>query len=205
MLIPIAIGTNNEVIVLISIIMKRLLFIFIISLVFITQVKAQTKYYFPEGNSNLDFTSKYLATIKEPIIFQSKSKYDEYRFTWLRSFDYPVVIRIEKRGDIYTVYWKEWDFYNKQIKRITDGQKNINKEIWDRFMNKLSHTNFWNMDINDPNEQGLDGAEWTLEGKSSSKYHVVERWSPKSSTDYFQCCDYLIGLTDLQIPENRKY
>ena len=71
-------------------------------------------------------------------------------------------------------------------------------------MKQLTKIDFWGMDTNEK-VMGNDGAQWVLEGKLDKKYHVVNRWTPNSSSNYYKCCDFLIGLTDLKIKPNEKY
>jgi DNA topoisomerase IB len=52
---------------------------------------------------------------------------------------------------------------------------------------------------------GLDGAEWIIEGKRFNQYQVVDRWTPDKNSKYYKCCDFLISLTDLEISERDKY
>ena len=39
---------------------------------------------------------------------------------------------------------------------------------------------FWDAPTEDPGKNGEDGAQWIIEGRRQGRYHVVERWSPKS-------------------------
>lgn len=47
----------------------------------------------------LNWYSSQLFPTKEPILFNYYLGHDTYRFTWLRSFDNPVVLTINKKGD----------------------------------------------------------------------------------------------------------
>jgi hypothetical protein len=193
--------------------MKRLAIIIIISLVFISQIKAQHKSYFPLGKSNdntkIDtvfgkWYSQELADMKEPVLFKNKIKDEVYRFTWLRSFNYPIVIRIVKHNNVYSIIWKEGNDDHKHPKLIIDKQKTIAIATWNDFLNKLKQINFWEMQTTEQ-DNGMDGAQWILEGKIINKYHVVDRWTPSASTAYYKCCDFLISLTDIKIAPRRKY
>ena len=194
--------------------MKRFFFDFVIPLVFISQVRAQTIKYFPHNSrdkSGLDsFTnswySEQLTAMKEPVIFTDKTKNEVYRFTWLRTFHHPVAIRIEKHNDSYVLYWKMCDGAGgyKPGKLIVDRQKTVTRVTWEEFTSKLRTIGFWQMSTS-VKVLGNDGAEWILEGKLVNDYHVVTRWTPNASSDYYKCCDYLIGLTDLKIIEKDKY
>lgn len=76
------------------------------------QPKDSASYFFPTelnfGDSvvktgldtfNLNWYSSQLFPTKEPILFNYYLGHDIYRFTWLRSFDNPVVLTINKKDD----------------------------------------------------------------------------------------------------------
>lgn len=150
--------------------------------------------------------SEQLSALKEPVLYNTHASNEVYRFTWLRTFHNPIAIRIEKTDTTYMIYWKLCDGaggYNPG-KLKTYNHKAINKSIWEKFKIDLNQINFWNLQQND-GLPGYDGAMWVLEGKTSEKYHFVERWSPNLKSKYYQCCDFLISLTDLKINEKNKY
>ena len=150
--------------------------------------------------------SEQLFALREPVIYMDQSQKEIYRFTWLRTFDNPIAIRIEKQEDSYNLYWKLCNgaggYEPGQL--TIQKQKSINKLTWDEFKNRLKQTSFWNLKTIKI-IGGLDGSEWILEGKTLDQYHVVDRWTPRENTKYYQCCDFLIGLTDLNITGNDKY
>lgn len=150
--------------------------------------------------------SQHLFAMREPVIFINKSQNEIYRFTWLRTFDNPVAIRIEKNGDTYLLYWKLCNGAGGyQPGQLTvNKQKTIDKITLDEFKNKLNQIDFWNLKTNE-NISGNDGSQWILEGKMSKKYHVVNRWTPSEKGKYYRCCDFLIELTDLKIKSDEKY
>jgi hypothetical protein len=187
--------------------MKKLLFI-ILSIIFINSSEAQEISYFPKtkdgsglDESKISWYSGKLKGMNEPVLYNSKSKDAVYRFTWIR-YGPAAVIGIERHNSIYYIYWKERIYDNKVP--YTEKRKIITKEIWDSFQDKLKHIVFWKLTTND-GEKGADGSEWILEGKASDKYHVVDRWSPHSKSAFFQCCYYLIKLTDLKNPQGERY
>lgn len=151
--------------------------------------------------------SKHLFAMKEPILFADKSQSETYRFTWLRTFHNPIAIRIEKRGNSYMLYWKLCDgaggYQPGQL--IIDQRKEIDKATWNEFQNGLAQIDFWNMQTNETEISGTDGARWILEGKKDQQYQVLDRWSPSEKSKYYQVCYFLIGLTDLVIKEDEKY
>ena len=132
---------------------------------------------------------KHLASMEEPILFR-KASGKVYRFTWLRSFDSPMVFRISKnRKNSFKLVVKKTDghggyeageiIFNKDI-QLTNSQSGpllgkIEKEC-----------EFWKMP-SQINEDGHDGAQWILEGIKEGKYHMVDRQSPVKG------CMYEIG------------
>ena len=147
-----------------------------------------------------------LFALKEPIIFSNETQDEIYRFTWLRTFHNPIAIRIEKQDGNYTLYWKlangagGYDPGELEINK----QKTLDKKIWEEFISKLNGADFWNLGVVH-NENGKDGSQWILEGKSTNKYHVVDRWSPGKGSKFYECCDYLLSSTDLIISYEKKY
>ncbi|MFH0895223.1 MAG: hypothetical protein V2A54_12380, partial [Bacteroidota bacterium] len=83
-------------------------------------------------------------------------------------------------------------------------KKFIDKDTWLEFKSKVDQIDFWNLKKRD-SFIGLDGSYWILEGKIPTQYNVADRWSPNNDGTFYQCCDYLIGLTDLKIENNKKY
>jgi len=90
-------------------------------------------------------------------------------------------------------------------KLILDKQKTITVAEWNQFIARLIRAGFWNMATELKGILGNDGSQWILEGKNGDRYHVVDRWTPGSSTDYYKCCDYLLSLTDIKVSGQDKY
>jgi len=150
--------------------------------------------------------SKHLFAMKEPLIYSDPSPKAIYRLTWLRTFHNPVAIRIEKNGNTYQLYWKVSSGAGgyKPGKLTIDKRKVIDKSLWNKFQNQLHELQFWTLKTNEK-ISGNDGSQWILEGKVGKLYHVVDRWTPNTQSNYYRCCNYLIELTDLNISGNAKY
>ena len=171
-----------------------------------------TQFYFPNSvfyefdNFCNKWYSKHLFAMREPILFPNSSQTETYRFVWLRTFHNPIAIRIEKQQNIYLLTWKLCDGaggYEPGRLSIAK-QKQIDENTWENFKKLLNKIDFWKMDT-EVKEMGFDGSQWILEGKVADKYHVVDRWTPRGGA-YYECCDFLIGLTDLTFNnKNRKY
>jgi len=103
-----------------------------------------------------------------------------YRFLYLRSFDSPIAVRLVVTGD-----------GGRLISKTTSGQGGfepghlilnrespLSKEATEWFLAEVKHAHFWDVPIRDGNGDGLDGAQWIVEGVKQGRYHIIERWSP---------------------------
>lgn len=162
-----------------------------------------------EGIDNFknNWYSRQLFALKEPVINGYNSDQEIYRFTWLRTFHHPIAIRLENRGNEYFVFWKMCDGAGgyQPGELIMNRQKKIGKNTWNSFKAKLAETNFWRLPSHAKEISGKDGAQWILEGRKSGRYHVVDCRSPAKNSKFYRCCDFLIGLTDLNIKCALKY
>lgn len=141
--------------------------------------------------------SKMLFALHEPLIYPYSGKDEMYRFTWLRTFDHPAIIRIQQKGNNYFASEKisggQGGYYPGKI--IFDTIFEVNLAAWNGFTGKINNIDFWNLETEN-NDGGLDGSEWILEGSKDGRYHLVARWSPDENRDpnFRDCCEYLISL-----------
>lgn len=140
--------------------------------------------------------SEVLAVLNEPVIYHNQSDTVIYRFTWLRAFHAPVVIRLEGYKGRYQLIWKAYD--------KASGSRLLDRKTWNMFVKQLTRADFWQLPA-DEDVIGVDGSRWLLEGKLPGRYHVVNRFTPKPDSAYYQCCDLLIRLTGLQFTDREKY
>ncbi len=149
--------------------------------------------------------SEHLYAMKEPLLFNKNLNKEVYRFTWLRTFHNPIAIRIENIGKNYKLTWKLCDGAGgyEPGKLTINKSVEINPEKWDMFKSKLDSLDYWNMSLGRMSN-GTDGSEWILEGVNKEKYNVVTIWSP-SKGSFYDACNFLLSLTDLEINEDDKY
>lgn len=131
---------------------------------------------------------------EKPLITNDNAGSEIYRFLWLRSFHHPVSIRVEINVNGPMLHFKELGGAGgyepgKPIKNIS---KKITQTEWCGFINKLKIARYWTM-FPMHKTQGLDGAEWVLEGVKDGRYHLVSRWSPNNG-NYRNACIYLLHL-----------
>lgn len=109
-----------------------------------------------------------------------------YRFTYLRSFDNPLSIRIEISDDgtgilYFAMCDRPLNPYGGDL--IATEKKDLTKEQVNTLLQAIEKNDFWNLPVTGDLE-GFDGSQWIIEGVSEGKYHIVDRWSPKDDAVY---------------------
>ena len=143
----------------------------------------------------------------EPILKNTTIDGSIYRFTWLRTFHHPIVIRIINVQDNITLISKTMSGQSGfDLGRLnSDATISIATVQWDTFQKLLHAANFEHIpSLQNPDEMGKDGAEWVMEQFSKGHYGFVERWSP-GSVSFREACLYLLRLSGLQVKEKDMY
>lgn len=149
--------------------------------------------------------SAVLSEFKEANLHTYSGDDDIYRFTWLRSFHNPVVIRFQKHKNEYILTKKEMidnGRYTPNEFVVNDSQY-FTAAKWENWKIKLGRNNFWNMATLDHESRPMDGADWILEAKINGRYHFVTRYS--YDAEFMECCKYLLRLSKLKIREEDIY
>lgn len=129
--------------------------------------------------------SSHLLAAKEPSLFQasrnSRASYDAIRFTWLRSFDPPVIVRIEGINSasarlIAKQLSGAGGYDPGTISKHTERQ--LTREEIRRMRELLMRTRLTSLPAKDC-ALGTDGSEWLIEVADRSGYHFINRWSPE--------------------------
>jgi tetratricopeptide (TPR) repeat protein len=151
---------------------------------------------------SLDWYSSHLAALEEPVLRDLRHK-KVYRFTWLRSFNPPIAIRLENEDGATTLYWKECDGAGgyRPGKLIVNKKKKLTGGDWRKFIAQIQAVKFWSLPSGSGGG-GFDGAQWILEGMEAGRYHVVDRWL---GGEIASICLELLGMTDLKIPDKDVY
>ncbi len=143
-----------------------------------------------------------LFAMREPVLYNHTGEREIYRFTWLRSFDNPVAIRVQKQGNNINLFAKVTNgaggYEAGQIKRDTTFKVSLKQ--WKELKELVDRAGFWNLPSR-VDDHGKDGAEWILEGVRNKQYHWVERWSPTAErhTEFREVCEYLLNLSSVTI------
>ena len=143
--------------------------------------------------------------------FKEKRLVDEdsnsIRLVWLRSFNYPIIIRLNYCNDSTIVTIKSnigsHDYNSFGANLIM--KRYLPDSIWHGILKQLD-AGFWELTPKENYIDGSDGSELLLEAKINGNYHVVNRWTPSYITPsrdsielsyYSKICKSIIKLIDL--------
>lgn len=154
-----------------------------------------------------EWFSMQLSDLKEPSLYSQnvEDNFESYRFLWLRSFHNPISIRIEKKQNRISLYWKigkgEGGYAPQGIKK--QGKRNLKECDWNEFMRLIILTNFDSL----PNEHRFfpenDGATWTIERKMSNSFKAHNTINPNK--EFRECCLFLLKLSKIKVKEAEIY
>jgi hypothetical protein len=110
----------------------------------------------------------------EPLCLTMECEPEVYRFVWHSSFDGDVSVRIGREGDAITIRWVYEHWLRAPAADDAPAEAALPTADWARFREALIAANFWALDPADE-RQGLDGAEWLIEGRRGDIYRSVSR------------------------------
>jgi hypothetical protein len=123
---------------------------------------------------------------------------ETYRFVWTRHQRNPVAVRVSRAPTGIAVVSIELDAHDAKSQRRHEFM--LAGDAWTDLLARLDIAGFWSLP-GDPeeDERGLDGADWTIEGRRGGVYHSVIRWEPKPGP-FRDACAELIKLSGLSFP-----
>jgi len=124
--------------------------------------------------------SRSLQELDEPSIFARRTSPGAriYRFTWQRSFDPEISVRLEVESDGTAILTsKHLAIHPVKPAALTTQTKKLSRWRTNRLVRQFDRAGFWNAPT-DLDDGGLDGATWLFEACRDGRYHVVDRWSP---------------------------
>lgn len=144
--------------------------------------------------------SKMLFALHEPVLKHYNGDKEIYRFTWLRTFNHPVSVRLEKQGDNVKLFSNVCDGAGgyEPGKIIFDTTINLTEKQVDTTNIKLDNAKFWELKTESREDSGMDGSEWIMEVFKNNKYHMVVRWTPEKGTAFRAIGEYLISISQIQ-------
>ena len=150
--------------------------------------------------------SRHLRAMKEESLYSPEDEWVEsYRFLWLRTFHHPVAVRIWKCGSARFISVKELDGAGgyEPGKLKLERQRELTQDEWREFLRHLEDSCYWQLSTQDDN-LGNDGAQWIFEGVRRGRYHMVDRWTPRSGS-YRELCLYVLKLSGLKVDTSELY
>ena len=154
-----------------------------------------------------------LTSMNEPSLWEAPSDQPSFRFTWLRSFDEPIAIRISKNGNNYSAHTTvlEMDEKGKVLGIKTTTVRSVPKKKWNEFLALLKKSTYWELSpVAQPQFKDgwltvtTDGAFWVLEANLNHRYHMVSMHSPENK-EFRRLCLFLLRLSGLQIKPSLIY
>jgi hypothetical protein len=158
-----------------------------------------------------------LYKMREPVLSNFFYGREIYRFTWLRSFDYPVMIKIEKTSEGCTITTKELaeqpllpyeilapekfgEKKNSNISFIIDHSKRITDADFRSLTTLIDSVHLYALPsiVHHNCHGGNDGAEWILEVQKADGYYCAYRWSPNKNTPFNDVGQLMIKLSGLR-------
>lgn len=153
-----------------------------------------------------EWYSKHLSAMNEEPLYSPEDEWVEsYRFLWLRTFHHPVAVRIWKCGSVRFISVKELDGAGgyEPGKLKFERQRELTPDEWSEFKRHLDDSCYWQLPTEDDN-LGTDGAQWIFEGVKGGRYHIVDRWTPRSGS-YRELCLYALKLSGLKVDTSELY
>ncbi|MDP3441261.1 MAG: energy transducer TonB [Ignavibacteria bacterium] len=144
--------------------------------------------------------SDFLRKTQEPIIINELFEGNAFRLIWYRTFENPIIVRIENNQNQYYLSWKLTDGaggYDLGELYIS-GTKNINEETWKKFKRLINKSGFWNDETLISELIAEDAEQWILEGKYNDNYHLILRNSFLNSPGKFLIDQISIDSTQLK-------
>lgn len=174
---------------------------------------AGQKRYFPEGaldpasaasdSFENSWYSGQLEAMSEPVLKPAAGT-RAYRFTWLRTFNHPVAVRIVIAQEHCMLHATELDgaggYAPGKVYRRKAGA--VDPGACARVEAFIRASGFWDLPSRGKT-RGEDGSEWIVEG-ATTRYRVVSRWTPKAGS-IRAIGERFLALTGWQYPGRETY
>lgn len=134
---------------------------------------------------------------------------ESYRFLYLRTFDAPISVRVQRIGDRWLL-----------VARVLSGKggydpgtvvKRVDRELSTEeigaLQRRLRGADFWGEPWVTQKELGVDGGQWIFEGRRGAEYRLLDIWSPEH-IDYRlfrELCLYFLDRAGVRPTEEDIY
>jgi hypothetical protein len=142
--------------------------------------------------------SEILFNLQEPILYNYPG--EAIRFLWIRAFNNPIMLRLNKIED--TIYANIKELMNVPIdadhyipKIGLDTMIILTLKKWEDIVYSLKVNDFWNAQVPDTINDYKDATFWILECRLKNQYHFIERTYLDSTS--FKNFEYAKKLYDM--------
>jgi len=133
-----------------------------------------------------DWYPKHLIAADEPSLFEASQRVGAgrlktYRFTWLRTFHGPVIVRLERDGEArMRLIAKRLSGHGGYEPGSVDAEirRRLTRPEQVRFDRALAGANHLRLPPVDC-RMGADGSRWIMEANDAGVYRYVNRWTPE--------------------------
>ena len=165
----------------------------------------------PRGDDfKANWYSAQLRALKEPSLLHLADGplSHSYRFLWLRTFNHPIAIRIDIKPDgtgTLTIKVASGAGGYAPGTLIENTSHALSGTQVKTFLALVDRVNFWAAPNPVDDQTGTDGSQWIIEGVRDGKYHVVDRWMPKSGVAYDLGVFLAFDLAKMNLPKRDIY
>jgi hypothetical protein len=172
------------------------------------------------GDGVTAFESKWygksLERMNEPRLpeFVKDVKADIYRIMILPTWGNPIVVRVQRHGELYSLAARRLDGQGGYDpgKLVEAKDFELGADDSNSIATLIQNLDFFQLPAED-RVRGFDGDEWIIEGVSQGKYHVVVRWCADSYdpekrklTAFLALCKFLLDKSALsERPKNKGH
>ena len=161
------------------------------------------------ANENMQLTggelyndTNLLMLFDEPVLDKILSS-ETYRLIYLRTFNNPIIVRLEKDEGRVKIYWKITDGMSGYDygKMFVNETKALSMKKWKEFEKMVDNKRFWSLRSFDNEMPPEDGSTWLIEGKKQGKYNLVGSWGGGAIEVLGR---KLLELTDIKFDEENS-
>jgi len=154
------------------------------------------------GNFQAQRVNHVLKNFQEDCLFNKGMPPETviYRFTWIRCFRAPIVVRMENNNGTVYLYWKTWKMRkigndSKSLK-LKSGKKKLRYDQWEKFEQLLSEARFDSL----PNNKSIiitESEPFLLERKNQNSFKAHNTNCPDKK--FTSACMFLLQMTHIRI------
>jgi hypothetical protein len=134
---------------------------------------------------------------------------ESYRFLYLRSFDAPISVRVQRIGDSWLLSGRTLSGKGgyEPGSVVNRTERELSTEEVQALERRLRGADFWGDPWVNQEDTGVDGARWILEGRRGSEYRLLDIWSPEGIHYrlFRDICLYFLDLATVRPAEERIY